>query len=349
MKKRISKILAVVLALTMVMGLAACGSKTEEPAAEETAAAADTEEAVEEDGSYVIGFANASVTNTWRVKMRDMLMDAADELGVEIIETDANDDANTMISNIESMLQQGVDAILITPCTEDGVNAGIEEAYEAGIPVILFDRTCSTDQFTHFIGYSDKNNGAACAQLMVDALTEKYGEPKGKILALDSMAGSGTDNGQKEGQESVFKDYPDIEIVDRNYTDFEVSIGKSLMEDWLAKYGPGEIDGFISQDGGVTLGAMDAITEAGREGDKLIIVNADGINGIAKGVEAGTVYGYTQFPCCVSVDALKLAIQCIEGEDPYDEQVIELDSIIVTKENNKDYVIPDGDDYDWTL
>lgn len=322
------RIVSLLLALVMVLGCVSAIAEEAKP--------------------YRIGFANASVSNSWRVKMREMLMDAAKELNVEIIETDAHDDASTMIGNIETLIQQEVDAILITPCTEDGVNAGIEMAYEAGIPVIIFDRMCSTEDYTHFIGYSDEKNGAACAQLIVDALTEKYGAPKGKVVALDSMAGSGTDNGQKAGQESVFSQYPEIEIIARNYTDFEVSIGKSVMEDWLIKYGPGEIDAVISQDGGVTLGAYDAIIEAGREEDGIIIVNADGINGVAKLVAEGKVYGYTQFPCACSVDALKLAIQCIEGTDP-EEKIVLMDSIVVTAENNDQYVIMDGDDYDWTF
>lgn len=296
---------------------------------------------------YRVGFANASVSNSWRAKMRDMLMEAADELGVEIIETDAHDDASTMISNIETLLLQNLDAILITPCTEDGVNAGIELAYEEGPPVIIFDRECSTEEFTHFIGYSDEKNGAACAQMVVDALVEKYGEPRGTVVALDSMAGTGTDNNQKAGQDSVFSQYPDIQIVARNYTDFEVSVGKAVMEDWLTKFGPGEIDAIISQDGGATLGAYDAIIEAGREGDNFIIVNADGINGVARLVAQGKCYGYTQFPCAASVDALKLAIACIEGTDPEDKIILQ-DAIIVDSSNNSDYYLPDGDDYDWT-
>ena len=52
-------------------------------------------------------------------------------------------------------------------------------------------------------------------------------------------------------------------------------------------------------------------------------------------------------PGLMPVDALKLAIQCIEGTDPA-EQVILQDAIIVTAENNDEYVIADGDDYDWT-
>lgn len=306
-----------------------------------------TQSSAPSEGGYRIGFANASVSNSWRVKMRDMLVEYADEAGVTLVESDAHDDANTQISNIEAMLAQNLDAILITPCVEDAVNPGIEAAYASGIPVILFDRTASTEDYHHFIGWTDENNGAACAQMLVDALTEKYGEPRGKIVALDSIAGSGTDNGQKAGQESVLSQYPNIEIVARQYTDFEESKGKSAMEDFLNRFGPGEIDGVISQDGGVTLAAWDAIVEAGREDEGLIIVNADGINGIAKLVKEGKVYGFTQFPCAASVEALKLAIQTLEGQDPSEKTVVK-EPIVVTAANVDDYVLMDGDDFDWT-
>ena len=325
-RNTLKTILAILMALTLLLSCTA---------------------ALAEGKTYRIGFANASVSNSWRVKMRDMLVDAAKELGVELVESDAHDDANTQISNIEAMLQQNLDAILITPCVEDAVNPGIEEAFETGMPVILFDRTASTEEYTHFVGWTDENNGAACAQLIVDALTAKYGEPKGKIVALDSIAGSGTDNGQKAGQNSVFSQYPGIEIIARQYTDFEESRGKSAMEDFLNRFPAGEIDGVISQDGGVTLAAWDAIVEAGRGDEGLIIVNADGINGVARLVKEGKIYGFTQFPCAASVEALKLAIQTLEGTDPA-EKIVVKEPVVVTAENVDQYLVVDGDDFDWT-
>lgn len=342
--------LAVLMAVAVAAAATGCAGKGQQVSGEgnKTTAEADAKSGSAESGKkYKIGFANASISNSWRVKMRDMLVAECENLGVELVETDAHDDANTQNSNIEAMLQQGLDAILITPCVEDAVNPGIEAAYESGIPVIIFDRTCTTEDYTHFVGYSDKQNGAECARMLVEALTERYGEPKGNIIALDTIAGSSTDNFQKEGQDSVFSQYPDIKIIARQYTDFEVSKGKRFMEDCLAKFGSGEIDGFISQDGGVTLGAVDAINEAGRDKDNIIFTNADGINGVVKLIQDGSCVGVTQFPCAASVDALHMAIACIEGTDP-EEKDIMMDSIVVTKDNVDEYLIPDGDDYDWT-
>ena len=259
-KRIISVLLTGIMAGMLILG--GCGKKEDTPASGQ---AEGSEETKKEEGGkkYKIGFANASVSNSWRVKMRDMLMEKADELNVEIVETNANDDANTMNSNIETMLQQDLDAILITPCVEDACNPGIEAAYAAGIPVIIFDRTCTTEDYTHFVGWPDVNNGEACAQMIVDYLTEKNGEPKGNIVALDSIAGSGTDNGQKEGQNKVFDKYPDIKIIDRQYSDFEAQKGMSIMEDWLSKYKEGEIDAVISQDGIVTLAAYEVVKSRG--------------------------------------------------------------------------------------
>jgi len=334
------RVLALLTVLCLMLSLVACGGN-------QTKETKSNTENNEGKKTYKIGFSNASISNSWRVKMRDMLVEECKKQGIELVETDAHDDANTQNSNIESMLQQDLDAILIAPVVEDAVNPSIEAAFASGIPVIIFDRHCSTEDYTHFVGYSDKQNGAECAQMLVDALTVKYGEAKGNIIALDSLAGSSTDNLQKEGQDSVFSKYPNIKIIARQYTDFEVSKGKSFMEDCLTKFASGEIDGMISQDGGVTLGAMDAIEDAGRTGDGIIVTNADGINGVAKMVKDGTCVGFTQFPCACSVDALNVAIQAIEGTAPQEKDIV-METIVVNKDNVDEYLVPDGDDYDWT-
>jgi len=253
-----------------------------------------------------------------------------------------------MNANIESMLQQNLDAILITPVVEDAVSPGIEMAFKTGIPVIIFDRHCSTDAFSHFVGYSDRQNGVETAKLIVEALTKKNGSPRGNLIAFDSMAGSSTDRLIKEGWDEVLSQYPNIRIVARNYTDFEVSLGKAFMEDCLARFQPGQIDGFISQDGGVTLGAFDAIDEAGRSGEGLLCTNADGINGVCRLIKEGRIYGLTQFPCKASVDALEVAIDCLENRAPSAKEVM-MKTVVVTIDNVDKYYIVGGDDYDWTL
>lgn len=335
------KVLSVVLALLMVAFMAAGCAK---PAENSDGAS----QAADSGTKYRIGFANASISNSWRVYMRDLLLAACEENNVELLETDANDDANKQISDIESLLQKDLDAILITPCMEDSVNPGIEAAYETGIPVIIFDRHCSTDQYTHFVSYPDKDCAIVSAEYMVEALKEKYGEAKGRIIMLDTGAGSGTQAKLQEGWDSVLNQYPDIEIIARQFCDWERGKAKSFMEDCLQRFKEGEIDGFISGDGSQSLGAMDAIIEAGRDKEGIVFTNTDGSNGVCRLVKEGVCVGLAQFPCRCSVDALEIALSVLEGNPPAEKDIF-LPIINVDASNVDEYYRADADDSDWTM
>ena len=348
---RKTKVLSLLVALLMMAALfVGCSQPADQGSSVDTSG--DTQDASQEQAdsgyAYRIGFSNASVSNSWRVYMRELLLEACEENNIELIETDANDDANKQISDIETLLQQDLDAILITPCMEDSVNPGIEAAYETGIPVIIFDRQCSTDKYTAFVSYPDKDCAIVSAQYMVDALTERYGSPMGNIIILDVGAGSGTQTNLAAGWDEVLSQYPDIKIISRQFCDWERSEAKSFMEDCMQKYDVGEIDGFISGDGSQSLGAMDAIIEAGRDQEGIIFTNTDGSNGVCKYVIDGVCAGLAQFPCRCSVDALDLALQVLGGEQ-LASQDIYLDIIKVDKSNVEEYYRPDASDSDWTM
>jgi ABC-type sugar transport system, periplasmic component len=335
--KRVLSILLVLCVLTVLT--AGCGF---------TGASSKEETSKSGVKQFTIGFSNSSISNSWRVVMRDKLVAACKEKGIKLIETDANDDANKQISDIESLLQKHLDAILITPVTEDAVNPGIEAAFDSGIPTIIFDRLCSTKKYTAFVSYSDVECGKIAAEELVKGLIAKNGSAKGNVIALDSMAGTSTNRLQTEGMDSVFKQYPDIKIIARQFTDFQKSKAKSFMEDCLVKYKSGEIDAFISQQGDCTLGAYEAIDEANRKGDGIICTNTDGQNGVCRLIKEGRCVGLTEFPCSVSVDALNVAIQCLEGKKP-DKQEVFMPVVKVTKENVDKYYDPNGKDEDWTM
>ncbi len=346
------KIMVVLLALLMVAAMMSGCAKPADKPADESVTPAKTDAAAApaaDDGAkYRIGFANASISNSWRVYMRDLLLAACEENNVELIETDANDDANKQISDIESLLQKDLDAILITPCMEDSVNPGIEAAFDSGIPVIIFDRHCSTDKYTHFVSYPDKDCAIVSADYMVAALKEKYGEAKGNIIMLDTGAGSGTQNKLEEGWNEVLGQYPDIKIIARQFCDWERGKAKSFMEDCLQRFKEGEIDGFISGDGSQSLGAMDAIVEAGRDKEGIVFTNTDGSNGVCRLVKEGVCAGLAQFPCRCSVDALNIALDVLGGSPPADKDIF-LPIVKVDASNVDEYYRPDADDSDWTM
>jgi ABC-type sugar transport system substrate-binding protein len=139
------RFVSVIACLAMMVTIfAACGSSTTSSssssssgsAAAKTAAASTTA-----SKHYKIGFSNASVSNTWRVAMYDLMkQEAAKHPEVELLYTDANDNSTKQNSDVDDLLAKGIDCLLISPSTEAACNPAIEKAYAKGIPVIVFDR-----------------------------------------------------------------------------------------------------------------------------------------------------------------------------------------------------------------
>ena len=171
--------LLIVLLLTAGLLLTACQSspeteeaapvKTEEaaPVKTEEAAPAETEAAAE--ASYVIGFSNASTSNSWRAFFDAWVRyEASRHPEIEkLIDTDAQDDPVKQISDIEDLVAQGVDLLIISPAEQEALVPAVEGAMEAGIPVVLVDRKVNTDKYVSFVGASDTDMGKIMAEELV--------------------------------------------------------------------------------------------------------------------------------------------------------------------------------------
>ena len=73
----------------------------------------------------------------------------ARELGVTLQITDAGGDTAKQIADVDDLLTRGVDALVIPPAVADALGPAIERAYDAGIPVMVFQSSPGTDKYTH--------------------------------------------------------------------------------------------------------------------------------------------------------------------------------------------------------
>lgn len=100
---------------------------------------ADTTQYIKED-PYVIGFSNASISNSWRVGMLHSIQQAAHDNADQIeqlIITDANDDPAKQVADVQDLIERGVDILIVSAATADALDGIVTRAYEAGIPVVL--------------------------------------------------------------------------------------------------------------------------------------------------------------------------------------------------------------------
>ena len=105
--------------------------------------------------SGLVGFAQSErEANPFRIAETESIVTEAERLGVELITTNAESDLNKEISDIQSMVDQGADALIISPLNSEGLDPALTYAQEAGVPIMTIDRRLTTKTAcTDYIGW----------------------------------------------------------------------------------------------------------------------------------------------------------------------------------------------------
>ncbi len=119
---------------------------------------------------YVFGFSQCTIVEPWRVQFnKDMKKEADKHPELELIITDGQDKTEKQVADVESLIQQGVDVLLVSPKESAGLTGVVLKAIEAKIPVIVLDRNVNTDKYACFIGGDNVVIGKAAGQYTMDS------------------------------------------------------------------------------------------------------------------------------------------------------------------------------------
>ncbi|HXF56714.1 MAG TPA: ABC transporter substrate-binding protein [Actinomycetota bacterium] len=197
------------LAALAVLGLvaAACGGAEEGPRGRE--------------GPFTIGVSNTLVGNQWREQMICAIKAQARVSGVvdRVILANRNTDATGQIADIESLIAQGVDAIIVNPADRTALDDVIREATQQGIIVISVDQAVTAPE-----AYNVTNDQVAYAEIGARWLFEQLGG-HGKVVEMRGFDGHPADTDRHEGFMKALQDYPDIEVVKSVFTGWDPSTG----------------------------------------------------------------------------------------------------------------------------
>jgi ABC-type sugar transport system substrate-binding protein len=209
----------------------------------------------------------------WRTANSASFKETASKLGVKLIFSDAQQKQENQISAIRSCIQQGVDVIALPPVVEPGWDAVLQEAKDAGIPVIVVDRSVSADpsMYSAHIGSDMEIEGKRSAEEFNKLLPNG-----GNILELSGTTGSGAAVGRAKGFREALN--PNIKILDSQTGNFTRAEGKPVMEAFLKKYA-GQVDGVFFHNDDMAIGAVEAIKAAGIKPGELKMVSIDGTRG----------------------------------------------------------------------
>lgn len=214
-----------------------------------------------------VGLVWAFEGNAWRKLTRGMLEKYLKECpNVEdFLYANANLNAQKSISDINSMVAQGVNVLLVYPDFGPAVLPALRAAMAKGVKVVPFAVEASALGGEPGVDYVDAvsentvKEGETWANWMAKALGEK-----GNIVFVGGTTGNPTSTSEFEGVQNALKKYPNMHILGEKiyWGQYDVAENQKVMAGLLTQY-PGEIDGVIDDYGGSAVGAIRAFIAAG--------------------------------------------------------------------------------------
>ena len=364
------KVLAAFMVACMSLGMMACGGSgdttADAPAADAgtaDAGAAGTESAPAADagaedsaagGTITIGFSQVGAESDWRTANSESMKSTfSKENGYELIFDDAQQKQENQIAAIRNFIQQEVDYIVLAPVTETGWDAVLQEAKDAGIPVIIVDRMVEVSDdslFTAWVGSNFQLEGEKAAAWLDAYLTAAgRGEEEINIVDIQGTIGTSAQIGRTNGLQAAVDAHDNWTLLAAETGEFTQAKGQEVMESLLKQYGD-QIDVVYCENDNEAFGAIDAIEQAGYtvglDGD-MIVMSFDSTNAgltdvlntkISCNTECNPLHG----PRVADIIQKLEAGGEVEKEQYVDEEIFAVDGTVAT-------VNVDGVDYEVTV
>lgn len=283
-RKIVSALVCVAMVATMVAGCGSSSTTTEAPAAEEEAAEAETDAAEEEapvaeaaSGEVItVGYAQVGHESDWRTANTQNYQDVfSAENGYELSLIDCDNDNAVQLEAVRNFITQQLDYIIIAPIETAGWDTVLQEAQDAGIPVIIADREVDADatMYDAWVGTNTTNEGITAGNWLAEYLN---GE-EANILVIEGTVGASATLGRTDGFNQVAEEHSEWTILDSQSGDFTQAGGQEVMESFIKSY-EGQFNVVICQNDNEAYGAMDAMDAAGITygvGGDVIIISFD--------------------------------------------------------------------------
>ena len=249
--------------------------------------------ATAEKSEIVVGYAQVGAESDWRTANTQSFKSTFTAAnGYKLIFDDAQQKQENQIKAIRSFIQQDVDYIVVAPVVETGWETVLQEAKDAGIPVILSDRMMDVSDpslYTCWVGGNFIKEGEDAGKWLKSYLASKgKGSDTINLVTLQGTIGSSAQVGRTDGFGNIVKQNSNWKMLAKQTGEFTQAKGQEVMESFLKNYP--NIDVVVAENDNMAFGAIDAIKAAGKtcgpNGD-IIIISFDAVSAAFDAMIAG--------------------------------------------------------------
>lgn len=271
-----------------------------------------------------VGIAVNTLNNPFFVDLKEGAEETAEEEGIDLVVTDSQGDPGKQMSDVENLLQQGIDLLILNPVDSDAAGQAALLANDQNVPVITVDRQASEGDIVTHVGFDALKSGGIAATYLEEALV---GE--GKVVEIQGILGTNVGQDRSKGFNDHMEGVAGIEIVASQSANFDRGEALSVMEDILQANK--EIDAVYAANDEMVMGALSAIESANRL-DEITIIGTDAIEPAMDAIREGRLDAtIAEPPFFLGREAVLAAIKTLNGEEVDDK--ITLENTLVTEDN----------------
>ena len=273
---------------------------------------------------YRIGISQCSA-DIWRDKQNaELRMGAYFHDNVELKFAAAYDSDERQVQQIDSLVNEGIDLLVVAPNQVQTISPAIDRAYDKGIPVIVFERKTSSRKYTAFISADNYEMGRTMGEYIASRL-----DGKGNVLEIKGLEGSSPAIERHKGFMDAIEKVPGIKVVGSLQGDWTEETAYETTKQWFATNKDVRVD--------LVFGANDRTAMGARKilGEKLLYCGIDGLPGENGGIQLvrDSLLDASYIYPTHGDQIIELAVQILEGK-PYKKETM-LMSALVTSDNAK--------------
>ncbi len=315
--KRSYGVIAVGILLVMTLFLLLFGSRLFTDIEEEAH--------ITQENRIVVGVSQLGSESGWRTANTESVQNAfTQQNGYFLIFHNARQKQENQLKAIRSFISQRVDYIIFSPVVETGWETVLQEAKEAGIPVILMDRKVDVEDeslYVTCVGSDFEEEGEKAGHWLEGELVRQNRSSQSvNIVIVAGTEGSSSQIGRSAGFATVAYRHGNWNILEEKCAEFTSTKGKEVMKTFLRRYP--DIDVVVSQNDDMTFGAIEAIKESGRtvgvNGD-IMIISYDALGDALEMVADGAIN--VDIECNPNQGEYLLeVIDMLEAEEPIEKR-----------------------------